>query len=206
MKKTFLILTLILVSTSLFARDFLPVKLIYLDGKIDSGFAKEFKKADDKNIIFKTTEKNETVKIPSDDLKTIIFDYKDNPIEYDRVRPFKFYSQKKLSSSVWLHVIKRGIVTLYDITIEGTMFINGYNTPTTDTYWFFYREGELGPTTVSWDFNGNLNPNGTFKKLAPKYFKDYPDLAIKIKNKTYKWDNIIEVVDLYNEWAKNNKK
>jgi hypothetical protein len=41
---------------------------------------------------------------------------------------------------------------------------------------------------------------------APLFFADYPELAEKIKNKTYTWKNLEEVVDIYNQWAEKKKK
>jgi hypothetical protein len=39
-----------------------------------------------------------------------------------------------------------------------------------------------------------------FKKNASFYFGDYKELAEKIKNSEYQFNDLIKIVGLYNEW------
>lgn len=80
----------------------------------------------------------------------------------------------------------------------------GFNTygavDVSDTYWYCLRTGEDVAYMVSWTFNTQVNKNNIFRKNAAEYFKDYPELAKKIKSKAYKYDDIFEVVEKYNQW------
>lgn len=69
-----------------------------------------------------------------------------------------------------------------------------------DTFWYCLRPGEEVATIISWTFNTQVNKNVIFRKNAAEYFKDYPELSQKIKNKDYKYDDLLEVVQLYDEW------
>jgi len=69
-----------------------------------------------------------------------------------------------------------------------------------DTFWYCLRPGEEVAYIVSWTFNTQINKNNIFRKNAAEYFKDYPELSQKIKNKEYKYDDIEEVVTMYNQW------
>lgn len=69
-----------------------------------------------------------------------------------------------------------------------------------DVFWYCKRPNEEVATVVSWTFNSNITQNKIFQKNAAEYFKDYPDLSNKIKNKVYKYDQILDVVQEYNTW------
>jgi len=74
------------------------------------------------------------------------------------------------------------------------------NVDVSDTFWYCKRPGEDIAFIVSWTFNTQVNKNNIFRKNAAEYFKDYPELSQKIKNKDYKYDDLLEVVQLYNDW------
>lgn len=69
-----------------------------------------------------------------------------------------------------------------------------------DTFWYCKRPGEDVAFIVSWTFNTQVNKNSIFRKNAAEYFKDYPELSQKIKDKDYKYDDLLEVVQLYDDW------
>ena len=75
-----------------------------------------------------------------------------------------------------------------------------HNVDVSDTFWYCLRPGEEVATMVSWTFNTQVNKNNIFRKNAPKYFKDNPTLSNKIENREYKHEDIIQVVEEYNNW------
>lgn len=72
--------------------------------------------------------------------------------------------------------------------------------PNNDTYWLALRPGEEYASYISWDWEMAKNKNMTFRRQASKYFKDYPELSRKIKNKEYIYSDLFDVVKLYDEW------
>ncbi|MBI2271403.1 MAG: hypothetical protein HYU69_13750 [Bacteroidetes bacterium] len=46
---------------------------------------------------------------------------------------------------------------------------------------------------------------GEFRDKVSIYFEDYPELALKIKNKIYSYDDIGKIVEEYNRWKLKNK-
>lgn len=188
------------ISSQVLAARFIPAKLIFTDGKVLNGFATPPDKPTDKRIAFRATENGEKVIYDSELLKTIVLTYEDGVNEYDRVKTYN-YTGKKLVDPVWLLVLSRGYTTLYFALKEGQTMMRstGMSTAPADKYWLCMREGEEGASIVSWVI-GKINANGTFKVKAAEYFKDYPQLAAKIEDKTYTYKDIDEVVKEYNTW------
>lgn len=81
----------------------------------------------------------------------------------------------------------------------GTGRINGF-VDVSDTYWLCIRPGEEVASFVSWTFNTQANKNHFFRRNARQYFKDYPELVEKIKNREYKHTDIIEIIQIYDAW------
>lgn len=193
----------VLISATINAADFIPVKLIYLNGEEQTGYAKHVSIGPIKHILFKTTENAKKQKILSNNLKTIIYSYSNGTkIEYDRMRMYQTGADKKPSKRFyWLEVIKRDYLTMYRGIAQRLTFNEnrsvkmGPEPPNR----LFHRAGEDGATFISLGFKV-LNGNSVFKFSAQRYFKDYPELSKKIKNKEYKWDDIEEVMELYNKW------
>ncbi len=196
----FFLFLFVCISSQAFAGKFIPAKLIFTDGKVLQGFATPPDSPTDRKIAFRATENGEKVIYNSELLKTLVFTYEDGINEYDRVKTYN-YSGKKLVDPVWLLVLKRGYTTLYFALKDGQTVVRstGMSTAPADKYWLCMREGEEGATIVSWVI-GKINANGTFKVKAAEYFKDYPQLAAKIENKTYTYEDIDEVVKEYNTW------
>jgi hypothetical protein len=78
----------------------------------------------------------------------------------------------------------------------GMMISTNYNN------YYAIREGEDAAKLISGYVNGQANPNVLFKMFASKYFEDYPELSKKIKDKVYKYDDIIKVCIEYINWKK----
>jgi len=202
MKSKLLILIIFaLISTTTNAADYIPVKLIDTNGKEQTGYAKRIGANPVKHVLFKATKNAKKQRIPSDNLKKIIYSYPDAKVEYDRLRMYNRPLSKKPSKKMyWVKVIKRDYLTIYYVREKAQNHnMNPHLTTRTEGgYWVFYREGEDAATIVS--LGKVLNGNSVFRFSAQRYFKDYPELAAKIKKKEYKWKDIDEVAELYNKW------
>jgi hypothetical protein len=173
-----------------------------VDGKVLKGLATFPDKPNDKSISFKTNDRSEAVKYESELLKTLVYFFDDGTVEFDRIMIFpSLLNGKRMAGPYWLEVIERGYTTLYFALREGsTMVRSGVaSTQGADKFWYCMRPNEPAAKVISWVI-GTVNANETFKREGQKYFKDYPELAQKIKSKTYRYDQIIEAVKEYNKW------
>lgn len=199
MTKRLLFLMGLLISLTLSAAKYYPVKIIYKDGRIATGTAKEPKNHIDPQIAFKEGAKGKTVMVKSTDIKTLEFTFEGGVLEYDRLKTYDNDAKEKMSEEMWLTVALRGRATLYYVDIKGTNMDNsGMINSTTDRSWLCIRAGEEAATTILWDFAGNLNSKMLLKSKAPEYFADDAELVTKIKNKTGKWKTIVAMVKEYN--------
>lgn len=202
MKKLPIYLLLFTISLSSAAKDFYDAELFYLDGSSKVGLADMIEDGGDKSIKFKTEEDASAVVIESEILSKVIYTIDNNEYEYNRLKVYTGWAQTDITNDAgWLQVVQKGIATLY---INQTVMYsrNQYGQKTgsaTFKDYYIIREGEIAAKLIA--TISTLNNNQTFKAKAPLYFSDYPELAKKIKNKTYTWKDLFDVVDTYNEWA-----
>ena len=201
--KSVLFMTMLALSVAVHAEKLYPARLVFTDGKILNGLASMPEEAADSKLAYKATEKDDKVHYKSDLLKTVVYYFGKDSVVFDRLKTYSF-NGKKMTDLLWLQVLKRGYVTLFYSLKEGQFLSSTGSMPTEDHYWLCLRPGEEAATIVSWKV-GSINANMTFKKKGPKYFADYPELVQKIESKEYKWDNIMQVVNEYNEWKKKKK-
>ncbi len=203
MKKSVLLLIGLLLTLTISAAKFYPVKITYKDGRIITGTATEPKNHIDPEIAFKEKKKKaKAVNISSNEIKTLEFTFEGGTLEYDRQKTYNDDKEKTMSEEMWLTVALRGRATLYYVDIKGTnMDEGGMVNSTTDRSWLCIRDGEEAATTILWDFAGNLNSKLLLKSKAPIYFADDVEFVAKIKNKTAKWKNIVAMVKEYNAKA-----
>ncbi len=200
MKRTVLFLIGILLTISINAAKYYPVKITYKDGRVITGTATEPKNHIDPDIAFKENKKKaKAVSINSNEIKTLEFTFEGGTLEYDRQKTYNDDKDNSMSEEMWLTVALRGRATLYYVDIKGTnMDEGGMVNSTTDRSWLCIREGEEAATTILWDFAGNLNSKLLLKSKAPIYFADDAEFVAKIKSKTAKWKNIVAMVKEYN--------
>jgi hypothetical protein len=201
-----LVLSIVLFSAQ--AAKFIPAELRFADGKSLKGLAAFPDKPNDRTILFKSKENAEPVSYSSESLKTLIYFFDDGTVEFDRIMIYpSLLNSKKSAGPYWLEVIERGYTTLYFALREGsTMVRSGVSSTTSaDKFWYCMRPNEEAAKVISWVI-GKVNANETFRREAQKYFKDYPELSEKIKDKTYKYDQIVETVRDYNKWIANTAK
>jgi len=211
MKKTILLIAILLISISnlSFANENINgeltnVKITTADGKIKSGKV-NMPISLEKNIEL-ISENGSTEKITNLDIKTIeIISENGTSISYENVYAFKNILRKKIEKKPrFMLVILRGTVTLYLDIRENTIYNStiGITNRMTFTNYYAIREGEPAVSVLSAVASGQANPNNVFKNTAKDYFSDYPELVTKIKDKVYKYSDIINVVMEYNNWKK----
>jgi len=179
-------------------------KLIFADGTSRIGLVET---SFNKDVRFKSSDDSDPEKIPSEKLKTIAFlkeDGKTTVIEYDYIKVYLGWGQKRISDSYWFEVVQRGIATLYVKRSEMRGSIYNANSTVGFLDYYIIRDGE---PAAKWISNAaGINSNQLFHAKAPLYFADYPELAEKIRSKEYTWKVLGTVVKEYNKWAEANKK
>lgn len=187
--------------TTSFASDPVLKASVYLkDGSVRQGLASNVLAESGEFILFKATEKAKAEKIESNLVKSIVYTIDDEKYEMMYIKVYAGWKQVEIKGPIWLQVVKKGYASLYVTT---TVFQpSALNTTTgSATFHDYYIIRESEPAAKLYATISTLNNNQTFKAKAPLYFADYPELAEKIKNKTYTWKNLEEVVDIYNQWA-----
>src|SRR5690349_14084357 len=117
-------------------------KLILTDGTARIGLVET--SLDNDFVRFKSSDDSEPEKIASEKIKTIAYlkdDKKTPEVEYDYIKVYLGWGQKRISDYGWFQVVERGIVTLYvrSTTMRGSI----YNTTTAGFLdYFVIREGE----------------------------------------------------------------
>jgi len=178
-------------------------RLVFVDGTARVGLVET---TFDKEVRFRSSETSEPEKIPSEKLRTIAFLKEDGKIstaEYDYIKVYLGWGQKRISNYGWFEVVQRGFATLY--LKRSSMRGSIYNTNSVEFLdYYIIRDGEPAAKLIS--NVAGINSNQTFRAKAPIYFADYPELAEKIKSKEYTWRVLGTVVKEYNSWAETNKK
>lgn len=136
--------------------------------------------------------------LKKDSIKTITYYTVDDILVYEKVPIFKNPNNKKIhKQEAMLELLYSGKnITLYIGYKAGEIASNSL----TDEYLFCLRPGEKAASMVSWRFGQQINKNTIFRKAGAEYFKDYPELQEKIKNKKYKYTDIMDVVMEYDNW------
>ncbi|MDD4972440.1 MAG: hypothetical protein PHT07_23670 [Paludibacter sp.] len=213
MKRSIWLVVLIMLASMAFSQRTYNKAAVYMnDGSVKtSKFAILWGETDKYLYCADKDERNPT-KIPSDSARKIVYFYENEKVTYDRLKVYKGWAQKNIGKdAVWLNRLDSGVVRLYSIYTElsapGTMtnaMITNWGGKAKFTDYYLIRDNE--PAAKLYATISSLNNNQTFKAKAPLYFVDYPELAEKITNKEYTWKNLKEVVKIYNEWAKSNRK
>jgi hypothetical protein len=192
--------------TTFAAKDYYSAKVYFNSGSVKSGLATFVENGPDDFILFKKNEESEAEKIASNSIVKIIYTFDKKDYEYVFLKVYKGWKQVEITGPIWLETVKKGTATLYVtstvLSSPGRMSssgaVSGGGSATFHDY-YILRKGEPAAKIIA--TISTLNNNQTFRAKAPLYFSDYPELANKIKDKTYTWNNLEEVVDIYNEWA-----
>lgn len=206
MKKLMLSAIIICIAVSTFAaKNFYTASLYLNNGTIKSGLATFVDYESGVYIGFKAKNDSEVEKIESIQIKKIIYTFEEEEFEFVYSKVYKGWKQIEIKGPIWLEVVKKGVASLYVVKtiVEGGVMPTNRTSVTFRDY-YIMRDGEPAAKLIA--TIASANNNQTFRAKAPLYFADYPELATKIKNKEYTWRNLEEVVDIYNNWAKQQKK
>ena len=168
--------------------------IIFNDGTTIKGYG-EIKR---NKILFKLTEKEEFTEWSHDSVKGITFSGYGFTEKYEYVIPDK-YTEPKI-----MEVLETGKVSLYRrwknnvsmkivlsaIQIPSYIF-NSTDLYTKDPIHYVKKENEQYATDI----------NFSFKTRVLKYFADCDIIIKKIKNRTFKIDNIPELISYYNNFC-----
>ncbi|MFA5620329.1 MAG: hypothetical protein WDA08_08500 [Weeksellaceae bacterium] len=147
--------------------------------------------------------KGKVERIREKDVSSITFYLPEGVVTYGRVPIYRNPKNKKVApKKAMLALIYKGEnISLYHAYKSDARGV--YRNLVTDEYYFCHRPGEEAASFVSWIFGGQINKNIVFRKVGGAYFEDYPELHQKIKNREYKYMDILEVVKEYDQWKSN---
>lgn len=178
--------------------EFINAELVFVDGQKRLGFAKHV--APETEVLsFRKDNHADVEEIDCSKLIRITYFIGDKVTELDRIKIYNL--RKKIQGPLWMEVVERGYATLYmNISIYSAGYKKG---GATFKDYYCLRPGEPAATKVS--IVADFNNNAYYRKNASKYFKDYYELACKIKSKVYRYKDLIKTVQEYNAWILQNK-
>lgn len=93
--------------------------------------------------------------------------------------------------------MKRGYVSLY-YGFQQDFNSPGYN------MWYCKKDNERIAYFITMKYSGGvgitIGEKSGLKKNASEYFKDNEELVKRISNSEFKYDDLQNIVDIYNEW------
>lgn len=127
-----------------------------------------------------------TVKIAENQNKTL---------KADKVKMFSFGSNTFISTMVdgepvFLRILSKGAITLYEWQYE---WVNSKNETEYKTEYYMQKQGEAEPTRIR---------AGRFRKQVAEMISDNEALVKELEEKKYEYENLAEVIESYNKWAK----
>ena len=187
---------------SISGKDLIPITITMNDGQIKKG--KVNNKFDPENKITLIQDDGSKETIASEDVKEFTLSTAQGELTYENVVYYKNIKNTNIASKpIFMMVLVRAPSPLTMYYQVPWKFAYGeaaaaamYNT----TNYYAKREGEPAASLLSSVMMGQVNPNAVFKNTAPEYFADYPELANKIKNKTYTYAEIMTVAMEYIKW------
>ena len=137
------------------------------------------------------------------DVKSIKYYYPQGISYFKKVKMYTNPKNKKVAKQeVMLELVYTG---------ENIQLFHGYKNDSkmknvyTEEFYFCLRPGEEVVSYISWTMVNQIGKNTIFRQFGAEYFKDYPALYQKIKDRKYKYDDIFEVVKEYDVWKSGNK-
>jgi len=102
----------------------------------------------------------------------------------------KYVSRNIEGEQVFIKLISAGVVNLYEAQIE----VYQMNDLKIKSDFFMEKIGEVGPVKIK---------SGKFRKQVQEVMADNEDIVKGLEDKTYDYENIVEVFNTYNKSAKN---
>jgi hypothetical protein len=184
-------------------KELIPITVTMKDGQIKKGKVKDNLDPDKKIALILEDGSVET--LASENVKEFTIEGQNGAlITYENVAYFKNTKRKDIASkSIFMMILMRDPAPIamyyqlpWQIAYDSGAAASMYNT----TNFYAQRKGEPAATLLSSVMMGQVNPNAVFKDVAPDYFSDYPELARKIENKTYTYEDIMTVALEYTKW------
>ena len=182
-------------------KKFYPGTLVYANGKEVKALIKTPADAGDKTIEYKLTEDGKKESASSEELKS--FTLSEGNTKFVRTAYFEMGGKKQAKYAGWFNILREGDVILYsnnydDFSGREVMSPAGSH----DIIFLVKRTKEEVPTVIGLYFPSMMNHNQLFRKHSAEYFSDYPELAKRLEGKEFKFEDIGQVVDLYNNRKK----
>ncbi len=146
-------------------------------------------------------DNNETLKIDKETISKIICSTSTGPIEYENMEIYKGQIGSKIHKRrIILGTSMKGKVTLYFANRSVREF-TGTNSSSTvsEIYYYVKRENEPAASLIHLEMNiKSIGKNSIFRQYGKKYFSDDSEIAYKIDKKEFTYENLFEVIALYN--------
>jgi hypothetical protein len=198
--KQHLLLTIIFfISITACANNYYDATVELSNGKLRKGLVESTLSTD--YILFKSSKDSKEEKLESSTVTRVTFMIKGETREFQMLKVYLGWGQKRISDPMWLKVVEKGVATLY-VNQTTMSSMDGLNSAGFQDY-YIIRAGEPAAKMIA--NISTMNNNQTFRAKAPLYFEDYAELAAKIKSKEYTWQDMTTVVKEYNQWATKKK-
>lgn len=144
---------------------------------------------------------NKNIKIDKKLVNNIICTTSSGPIEYQNMKIYEGWNTKKIHKRrIILGTSMTGKVTLYFCNSSGWQSTGGNRRIwVSEVYYYCKRENEPAATLIHIDMNlKGIGKNSTFRHFGRKYFADNVEIVDKIDKREYTYENLFEVVAIYN--------
>ena len=195
MKQLMLSTLIFFISIISYADSYYDATVELTNGKSRKGLVESTLSTD--YILFKSSKDSKEEKVESSTINRVTFTIKGETREFQMLKVYLGWGQKRISDPMWLKVVEKGVATLY-VNQTTMSSMDGLNSAGFQDY-YVIRAGEPAAKMIA--NISTMNNNQTFRAKAPLYFEDYAELAAKIKSKEYTWKDMTTVVKEYNQWA-----
>ena len=195
MKQLMLSTLIFFISIISYADSYYDATVELTNGKSRKGLVESTLSTD--YILFKSSKDSKEEKVESSTINRVTFTIKGETREFQILKVYLGWGQKRISDPMWLKVVEKGVATLY-VNQTTMSSMDGLNSAGFQDY-YVIRAGEPAAKMIA--NISTMNNNQTFRAKAPLYFEDYAELAAKIKSKEYTWKDMTTVVKEYNQWA-----
>lgn len=120
--------------------------------------------------------------------------YKPDKIKGYNLNGKVFVSRTLEKELVFMKVISTGAITLYEHQI---VWLNKLNEEVVESEYYAEKKGDASPVKIK---------SGKFKKQICEIMSDNKELIKDVEDKKYEYQNIVDIFEQYNTWAKEQNK
>ncbi len=150
-------------------------------------------------------QNSETIKIEKVTISKIICNTSTGPIEYVNMEVYKGAIGSKIHKrKIILGTSMTGKVTLYFANKDYREYTGPNNSRmVSEIYYYCKRENEPAASLIHIEMNVKaIGKNSIFRQYGKKYFADNEEIFKKIDEKEFTYENLFEVIALYNSKSK----